>query len=131
VNNIGTNTDTYAADVAPCVMLAMMQPGEDGRSDLDAWYRDEHNQQMSEQPGWWRTTRFSFLRQHVSGSHQEKSEELSFLAIHEFGNGNQLGTHVQALEPISDWTKRAMSNAIAIDAAIYHKQRALGNVRDV
>jgi hypothetical protein len=112
-------------------MLAMMQPAKGGESDLDAWYRDEHNQQMSEQPGWWRTSRFSLLHQFVSGGHRQKSEELSFLAIHEFGNGNQLGTNVEALEPISDWTKKVMSNAKSIDAAIYHKQKVLGNPESV
>jgi hypothetical protein len=102
----------------------MMQPAEGGESDLDAWYRDEHNQQMSEQPGWRRTTRFSLLHQHVSGG--QKSEELSFLAIHEFEKNNKLGTTVQALEPISDWTKKVMGDAKAIDAAIYCKHESFG-----
>jgi hypothetical protein len=105
-------------------MLAMMQPGEGGEADLDAWYRNEHNQQMSEQPGWLRTTRFSLLGQHSSGDHT--SEELSFLAIHAFDESNQLGTEVKAIEPMSDWTKKVMSEAKAIDAAIYHKQRGFG-----
>jgi hypothetical protein len=104
-------------------MLAMMQPRQGGEADLDAWYRDEHNQQMSEEPGWWRTTRYSLLYQ-VSSSGRE-SEKLSFLAVHEFGEGNTLGKDVKALEPISDWTKKLMSEAKAIDAAIYHKQRQL------
>jgi hypothetical protein len=102
-------------------MVATMEPGEDGEADLDAWYRDEHNEQMSKEPGWQRTTRFSLLHQHSSGDQQ--SEKLSFLAIHEFDERNQLGTDVKALEPISDWTKKVLANAKGIDAAIYHKQR--------
>jgi hypothetical protein len=102
----------------------MMQPAKGGDSDLDAWYRDEHNQQMSEQPGWRRTTRFNLLHQLASSG--QKSEELSFLAIHEFGNDNKLGTTVQALEPISDWTKKVMGEAKMIDAAIYYKQESFG-----
>lgn len=101
-----------------------MQPQPGGEADLDAWYRDEHNQQMSEQPGWKRTTRFSLLSHH--GSIGKKSEELSFLAIHEFGEGNKLGIDVEALEPISDWTKKVMGEAKAIDAGIYYKTKALG-----
>jgi hypothetical protein len=97
----------------------MMQPAEGGESDLNAWYMNEHNQQMSEQPGWRRTTRYSLLHQHASDG--QKREELSFLAVHEFENDNKLGTTVQALKPISDWTKKVMEDAYAIDAAIYYK----------
>lgn len=102
----------------------MMQPAAGGEADLDSWYRDEHNQQMSEQPGWKRTVRFSLLFQHSNAG--KTSEELSFLAIHEFNKGNELGQDVKALEPISDWTKKVMSEAKAIDAGIYHKVKILG-----
>jgi hypothetical protein len=106
-------------------MLAMMQPSQGGEADLDAWYRDEHNEQMSKEPGYWRTLRFSLLHQHSSGDQQ--SERFSFLAIHDFGKDHKLGTDVSALEPISDWTKKVISEAKAIDAAIYHKQRGFGD----
>jgi hypothetical protein len=102
----------------------MMQPGPGGEADLEAWYRDEHNEQMSKEPGWWRTSRFSLLHQNSSGKDEVK--KLSFLAIHEFGEDNRLGKDVKALEPISDWTKKVMSQAEAIDAAIYHKVRSFG-----
>lgn len=106
-------------------MLAMMQPPPGGEADLEAWYRDEHNEQMSKEPGWWRTSRFSLVHQNSTG--KEQAEELSFLAIHEFVEGHQLGTQVKALEPISDWTKKVMGEATAIDAAIYHKKRGFGD----
>lgn len=102
-------------------MLAMMQPAQGGGADLDAWYRNEHNEQMSKEPGYWRTSRFTLLHQGSTGSQQ--SEKLSFLAVHEFDENSRLGTEVKALEPISDWTKKVMSEAQAIDAAIYHKRR--------
>ncbi|KAF2833640.1 hypothetical protein CC86DRAFT_415536 [Ophiobolus disseminans] len=114
----------HSEDAAPTIMLAMMEPSQGGETDLDAWYHDEHNQQMSEQPGWWRTTRFSLRDQH---SNRQEGDKLSFLAIHEFGDDNQLGTEVKALEPMSDWTKKVMSEAKAIDAAIYHKEKEFGN----
>ena len=98
-------------------MLAMMQPPPGGEPELDAWYRDEHNEQMSQQPGWRRTSRYRLLYHYNSG---EESQELSFLAVHEFGPGHNLGKEVKAIEPISDWTKKVMSEAKAIDAAIYH-----------
>lgn len=95
-----------------------MQPGPDGAADLDAWYRDEHNEQMSKEPGWLRTCRYSLVAQ-KGGDGKEK--ELSFLAIHEFNESNELGDTVKALEPVSEWTKKVMSAAVGIDAAIYRK----------
>lgn len=101
-----------------------MQPPPNGAADLDAWYREEHNQQMSEQPGWRRTTRFSLLGQH--GNVGKSSQELSFLAIHEFSKENQLGTVVTAIDPVSEWTKKVMGEAEGIDAAIYYRVTAFG-----
>lgn len=96
-----------------------MQPAPGGEADLDAWYREEHNEQMSKEPGWKRTIRYRLLSQ--SRNDEKKPDGLDFLAIHEFGEGNQLGKEVKPLEPITDWTRKAMSECKAIDAAIYHK----------
>ncbi|KAI4628716.1 hypothetical protein J4E83_003269 [Alternaria metachromatica] len=108
---------------AKTIMIALMQPSPTGAEDLDAWYREEHNQQTSEQPGWLRTCRYSLVRQE-SGSEDEegKEQELSFLAIHEFGEGEQLGDMVKAFEPVSEWTMRVMKDAVGIDAAIYRRR---------
>ncbi|KAH7564517.1 hypothetical protein BM1_01564 [Bipolaris maydis] len=103
---------------AHTLLVALMQPGPDGAADLDAWYRDEHNEQMSKEPGWLRTCRYSLVAQ-KGGDGKEK--ELSFLAIHEFNESNELGDTVKALEPVSEWTKKVMSAAVGIDAAIYRK----------
>ncbi|KAF1942349.1 hypothetical protein EJ02DRAFT_345745, partial [Clathrospora elynae] len=102
---------------APTLLLALMQPSSGGEADLDRWYRQEHNQQMSEQPGWLRTRRFSLLGQH---GRNDGEEELAFLAVHEFGEGHGLGVKVQAVEPVSAWTIKVVSEARGIDAAIYH-----------
>lgn len=83
---------------------------------------------MSEQPGWRLTQRYSLVSQHGSApaATGEKEKELSFLAIHEFAEENELGIEVKAVEPVSDWTKRVMSEAEGIDAAIYRRVGALG-----
>lgn len=107
------------------MMLAMVQPAQGGEADLDAWYKDEHNEQMSKEPGYWRTSRFSLLHQHSTGSKQ--NEKLSFLAVHEFGEDNKLSTEVKPLDPMTDWTKKVMASAKGIDAAIYRKQRGFGH----
>ncbi|EAT92624.1 hypothetical protein HBH56_055810 [Parastagonospora nodorum] len=115
----------HGEEAAPVMMLAMVQPAQGGEADLDAWYKDEHNEQMSKEPGYWRTSRFSLLHQHSTGSQQ--NEKLSFLAVHEFGEENALGTEVKPLDPMTDWTKKVMASAKGIDAAIYHKQRGFGD----
>jgi hypothetical protein len=96
-----------------------MQPAPGGAADLDAWYRDEHNEQMSREPGWLRTCRYSLVTQKSGNGQEEK--ELSFLAIHEFDESNELGDTVKALEPVSEWTKKVMREAVGIDAAIYRR----------
>lgn len=101
-----------------------MEPQPGGEADLEAWYRDEHNQQMSEQPGWKRTTRFNLLFQHKRNGQEGTAP--SFLAIHEFGDGHKLGKDVEPLDPMTDWTERCMSQAKAIDAAIYRKEKSFG-----
>jgi len=99
------------------LLVALMQPKPSGAADLDAWYRTEHNQQMSKEPGWLRTCRYEL----VSHSSDDADAKLAFLAIHEFGEGEQLGDVVKALQPVSDWTKRVMNEAVGIDAAIYRR----------
>jgi len=94
-----------------------MQPTPLGAADLDAWYRSEHNQQMSKEPGWLRTCRYELVSQSSDGT----DPKLAFLAIHEFGEGEQLGDTVKALQPVSDWTKKVMGEAVGIDAAIYRR----------
>ena len=98
-----------------------MQPAPGGEADLDAWYREEHNEQMSQQPGWLRTCRYSLVAQQNSSNEAKKEKEFSFLAIHEFEESNELGDTVKALEPVSEWTKKVMSEANGIDAAIYRR----------
>lgn len=113
---------TVRIEAAETIMVALMQPSPAGAADLDAWYREEHNQQMSEQPSWLRTCRYSLVSQQTSTSGgSEGFQELSFLAIHEFGEGEQLGDSVKALEPISEWTMKVMKDAVGIDAAIYRR----------
>ncbi|KAF2467070.1 uncharacterized protein BDR25DRAFT_345234 [Lindgomyces ingoldianus] len=111
-------------DAATTVIMAAMEPSPGGEAELDAWYREEHNQQMSEQPGWKRTTRFNLLLHHKSDG--KPTEPLSFLAIHEFGEGHKIGKDVVPLDPMTDWTKKCMAEARVIDAAVYTKVKTFG-----
>ncbi|ORY10889.1 hypothetical protein BCR34DRAFT_566188 [Clohesyomyces aquaticus] len=117
-------TSKQPEDASTTIIMAAMEPSSGGEADLDAWYREEHNQQMSEQPGWKRTTRFSLLAQQSNDG--KPMERISFLAIHEFGEGHKIGNQVEALDPMTDWTKRCMANSKAIDAAVYQKVKFFG-----
>jgi hypothetical protein len=79
---------------------------------------------MSIEPGYLRTMRYELLLARQSDG--KSVDAPSFLAIHEFGEGNKLGKDVEPLLPITDWTKKCMSDAKAIDAAIYHEVKRLG-----
>ncbi|KAF2707031.1 hypothetical protein K504DRAFT_436215 [Pleomassaria siparia CBS 279.74] len=117
-------TSTQSEDVGMTIIHAAMEPGPGGEADLEAWYREEHNQQMSEQPGWKRTTRYKLLSQHRNDDKEQ--QRMSFLAIHEFGEDNKIGKDVEPLDPMTDWTKRAMTAAKAIEAAVYHRVKSFG-----
>lgn len=120
-------------DPAPTLIIAMMAPSrqEGGAADLDAWYRTEHNRQMGEQKGWRGTLRYGLLRQsRIQGLvtdgdvredkvGEDSGAELTFLAVHEFEQDNELGSEVRALEPVSEWTERVMREAEGIDAGIF------------
>ena len=108
---------------ASTILIALMQPPAGGEQELDRWYREEHNQQMSEQRGWLRTCRFELAARHGSSVEEgEEEKELSFLAVHEFNDDNDLGMEVKAVEPVSEWTKKVMGEAVGIDAAIYQRK---------
>ncbi|KAF2013827.1 hypothetical protein BU24DRAFT_424860 [Aaosphaeria arxii CBS 175.79] len=119
-------TVEHPEDATTTIIYAAMETQPGGEADLEAWYQEEHNQQMSEQPGWKRTVRYSLLTQYRPDG--KDAQRMSFLAIHEFGEGHKLGQDVAPLDPITDWTKKCMSEAKAIDAAIYEKVKVFGKV---
>ncbi|KAF1976036.1 hypothetical protein BU23DRAFT_552042 [Bimuria novae-zelandiae CBS 107.79] len=118
------DSGTLAADEVDTMIYAAMQPKPGGEKDLDDWYRTEHNAQMSKEPGYQRTTRYSplFQTRNIEGA---KPTGLNFVAFHQFGIGNKIGTEVEPLDPITDWTKKSMGECTSIDAAIYRKVKTL------
>ncbi|KAF2642263.1 hypothetical protein P280DRAFT_262017 [Massarina eburnea CBS 473.64] len=110
------------------IIYAALQPAPGGEADLDAWYREEHNEQMSKEPGYKRTTRFRQLL-HMRNDGKTPSG-LDFVAIHEFGEGNKLGKVAGPLDPITDWTKRCMSESQAIDVAVFTKVKSFGKAAE-
>ncbi|QDS70905.1 hypothetical protein FKW77_006333 [Venturia effusa] len=85
----------------PNLLVAAMEPGPtpEMAADLDAWYRQEHLEQMSKEPGW----------------------PPSSLLLYEFDKEAKLGTQVQPLDPMTDWTKKCMQEAQKIETGIYRK----------
>ncbi|KAF2272705.1 uncharacterized protein EI97DRAFT_452788 [Westerdykella ornata] len=112
----------YPDDAATKIIYTAIEPGEGEEEELDAWYREEYNQQMSEQPGWIRTSRWRHRYTRLSSG--EMVQRPSILALHEFAEGEQLGRNVEPLQPITNWTRRVMAHAKEIDAAIFIKPSA-------
>lgn len=122
------NIPDRLVDAFPTMIMAAMEPAEGGEKSLDAWYREEHNQQMSEQPGWKRTTRFKLLYQYKNDG--PANDALKYFTIHEFGEGHKIGRQVVPLDPMTEWTKKEMQKAKAIDAAIYQKTKSFGKAAE-
>ncbi|KAF2841727.1 hypothetical protein M501DRAFT_929566 [Patellaria atrata CBS 101060] len=103
---------------SPTVMVASMAPQPGTEQDLDAWYRDEHNEQMSLEPGYIRTVRYKLIHQ-IRASDDTSPPAPSFLALHEFDVSNKLGKKVVPLEPMSGWTKRVLQSQERVEAGIF------------
>lgn len=110
------------SDGAGTMIYAAMQPKPGGEKDIDAWYREEHNEQMSKEPGYVRSIRYSPLFQTRNPG---KPTGLDFVALHQFGEGNNVGTEVRPLEPMTEWTKTCMGSCTSIDAAVFRKVKTL------
>lgn len=100
------------------LLLAAIEPGPtvEMAASLDAWYRQEHLEQISKEPGWRRSRRYILL-------FNIGSTDLvpSYLAMYEFDETAKLGTQVQPLDPLTEWTKKCMQEAQKIEASVYKK----------
>jgi hypothetical protein len=110
--------------VATKVSSVALEPAAGGYDDMDAWYRGEHNQDMSHVPGWKRLTRFKHLNSHRFDD--KEPAKFTVLALHEFGEGEKLGKDIQVPPEMSPWTMKVMGGVQGMDAAIYHKVKTFG-----
>jgi hypothetical protein len=107
-------------------MLAGMQPKNGTATDMDNWYREEHLEQMSHEPGWKRANRYELIFQVKDDSGSTEAEDTtSFLTLYEFGENNKLGINVEVLNPMTDWTKKVIANTEKIEAGIYTLLKSL------
>jgi hypothetical protein len=104
-----------------------MEPGtSEASAELDTWYREEHNEQMSLEPGWLRSTRYKLSNEQNEIANKEPQVRAPlWLAIHEFGEGNKLGSKVEPLIPMTPWTKKVMSDMTNIEANVWIKIAAI------
>lgn len=103
------------------IITAGMEPStEEASVDLDKWYVEEHNEQMSLEPGWVRSRRYKLAD--GPGS-PEQGHKITWMTIHEFGEGNKLGDKVEPLDPLTPWTKKVMSEMSVIEASVWINTR--------
>lgn len=107
----------------------MTPPSADSSDELDRWYREEHNEQMSYEPGWIRSSRYKLVVQIKSPSPvgDPRPDAPEWMTIHEFGVGNKLGSKVEPLDPISDWTRKVMGDMKSIEA---YNWKNIGNFQE-
>lgn len=101
----------------------MSPPTAASSAELDRWYKEEHNEQMSEAPGWIRSSRYKLVVQvkRADSSKSDRPDASEWMTIHEFGPGNKLTTKVEPLHPITDWTKSIMGDMEFIEAFVWEK----------
>lgn len=100
-----------------------MEPGPGAADDYDAYMREEHLAQFRPEPGWKRSRRYKLVLQ-VKGASNfgwGEGDATSWLALYDFDTNNKLGTTVQALDPITDWTKRIMGSSKKFEMGVFHK----------
>ncbi|KAH7025153.1 uncharacterized protein B0I36DRAFT_367037 [Microdochium trichocladiopsis] len=108
------------------IISAGMTPKDAAASDdMDRWYREEHNEQMSLEPGWIRSTRYklAFHVKSVGGDKAARGDAPEWMTLHEFGEGNTLGEKVAPLVPISDWTRKVMGDMTSIEAYVWRRTK--------
>jgi hypothetical protein len=117
---LDAETGLTMIELYPILMLAGMQPRVGTTDDMDKWYREEHLEQMSLEPGWKRANRYSLIFQVKRENDSTITEDAaSFLTLYEFGQANKLGMNVEALDPMTDWTKKVIANTDKIETGIY------------
>jgi len=104
-------------------MVAEMEPQPDGHDELDRWYRDEHNEQMSIEPGYVRTTRYKLVHHVRKGGDTDTPVAPTWLTLHEFDENNKLSVKVQALDPMTEWTKKILQTQKAAGGANYRTRK--------
>ena len=95
-----------------------MEPAEDGHADLDAWYREEHLDQATTQPGWRRSTRYTLVPGVKNSQGQTADDAPTYLALHEW-DAEHLGEKVAPFVPVTEWTKKVCGECKKIEAFNY------------
>lgn len=114
-------SDIINVEMFPALIAAGVEPAVGEDEDLDKWYREEHLQQATTQPGWKRTTRYKLLFQVKNDPGPQRYEDApNWLALHEWEKGF-LGEEVLPFEPMSEWTKSVMGKAKLIQAGNYER----------
>lgn len=103
------------------ILTAGLEPStEEASVDLDKWYTEEHNEQMSLEPGWVRSKRYKLA---AGSGIPEQGHRITWMTIHEFGQGNKLGAKAGFLDPVTPWTKKVISQMSAHEAIVWINTR--------
>ncbi|OCK85542.1 hypothetical protein K432DRAFT_286605 [Lepidopterella palustris CBS 459.81] len=109
------------------IITACIQPAAGMEQEFGRWYNEEHLEQVSETPGWRRSTRFELVFKTEDKDDLNREITPKYLAIHEFEDGSLPGERVQPLTPVTDWTEKMVGSAIKVDEAKFTLLRGFGD----
>ena len=113
-----------------CVVAVALDPAPGQDADVDAWYRKEHLAMLATSPLFLRCRRFKRILDPSTIDQSEGSAAAKFLAVHDYTSVQDLFdnslTKGQLMEE-TDWTRRVMDNAKAVDRTIWTVQGTDGS----
>lgn len=120
----GVDSDTAKRCIGKVVKSTAIQPAQGTEEEFDQWYRDEHLEQVSQMPGWRKSTRYELIFKVQSKDDEIKEEAPKYLALHEF----EEGTDVKRMprEEWTKWTTKMVESAVKIDEGIFDFMWGMG-----
>ena len=106
-----------SAGIGRVIKSTAIQPGSGMDDQFNRWYAEEHLEQVSQMPGWGRSTRFELIFKVQSKDDPKQESAPKYLAIHEF----EEGTKVQRMRK-EDWTemtKKIVDSAVSVDEGTF------------
>jgi hypothetical protein len=97
------------------LLVVSLEPRQDGESEFNKWYEEEHMVLLSKVPGWLRGRRYKFLSQtELAGKATQSNAAVPppYVAIHEFDRPDFMALPEYQSALNTPWRNRVMSEIV-------------------